>query len=113
MVGDFLAGGLFVLQPVQKVTAAIVLTQPLQSLPVDAEQLCQAAFLDRQRSAVIAIFMLPFHIFLCQTGKSCLNKLFNIMALFIGDKVFLDRQTYATSYVSLFDRCDDLQIPGP
>lgn len=55
MVGDFLAGGLFVLQPVQKVTAAIVLTQPLQSLPVDAEQLCQAAFLDRQRSA-IAIF---------------------------------------------------------
>lgn len=100
------------MQPVQETAAAVVFPKPLQLLPVNTEQLCQAAFLDRQRSA-IAIFMLPFHIFLCQTGKSCLNKLFNIRALFIGDKVFLDRQTYDTSYVSLFDRCDDLQIPGP
>ena len=97
MVGDFLAGGLFVLQPVQKVTAAIVLTQPLQSLPVDAEQLCQAAFLDRQGNVITAVFMTTFHVFLCQTGKPRLHKLFDVRALFVGNQVFLRINTFVAA----------------
>lgn len=89
MVWDSFAGGLFVLQPVQETAATIVLPKPLQLLPVDTEKLCQAAFLDRQGNIIVTITVVPFYIFPCQTGKPCLNKFFNIWALFTGNKVFL------------------------
>ena len=76
------------MHPVQETAAAIVLPKPLQFLPVDAEQLCQAAFLNRQRNIIIVVSVFPFYIFLCQTGKPRLNKLFDIRMLFIGDQVF-------------------------